>query len=76
MYTWYSQHKGSNISYDVGTDLTTALHQTRNMAEASARMGVDAFYRLFGPKGFVVAFSVLDGKVTEWTDVTFPKEHF
>ena len=76
-YTWFSQHKGSNVSYDIGTnDLGEALRDTRGMAEAAAMLGYDAFYRLFGPNGFVTAFSVLDGKVTEWKDVTFPKEHF
>ena len=76
MYTWYSQHKGSNVYYTIGSDLELALKDTRGMADASAKRGVDALYRLFGPAGFVTAFSVLGGVVLEHTEPTIPNGHW
>ena len=76
MYTWYSNHKGGNVFYTIGSDLDIALADTRGMADASAKRGVDALYRLFGPAGFVVSFSVLGGVVRELNSPTIPDGHW
>jgi len=78
MYKWVQQHDGAHIHYTLrdGCTLSEAMDDTRGMADSAAKLGHDAFYRLFGPKGFVIAFSVFNGVVKHWTDPTFPKEHF
>jgi len=88
MFNVYQQHKTSNVRFPP----VASVDEARKLAEASARLGHDSFFRVFeqtghmmtgpGRKGivpterFVTAFSVLDGKVREHKDVTFPKEHF
>ena len=77
MYTWQSAHAGANIQYRMNvTELDDALELTRELAELSAKAGRDALYRLFGPQGFVTAFSVLGGKVSEHASVTIPNAHW
>lgn len=77
-YQWVQQHDGANVSYELpeGTTLAQALDDTRGMADSAAKLGHDAFYRLFGPEGFVIAFSVLGGMVKHWTEPTFPAAHW
>jgi hypothetical protein len=45
-------------------------------ANAAAMHKHDNLYRLFGPEGFMVAISVLSGRVKVHPDVTIPKEHW
>lgn len=77
----YNQHGGSNIKLPA----MTSLNEVRQLAEASAARGHDAFYRVFdvvpyptsisGEK-FRTAFSVLGGVVKEHPSVTFPSAHW
>lgn len=46
------------------------------LACTAAKFGHDALYRVFGVSGFITAWSVLDGKVTEHRDVTIPAAHW
>ena len=79
MYNVYQQHRGSNIKMPKERD----IESVRGTAEASARLGHNAFYRVFEiipdsitGERFVTAFSVLDGVVKEHKSVTFPAAHF
>ena len=71
-YTIYNQHRGCSIKHPTTTDLDEA----RRLAESAAQLGYDGLYRVFGPEGFVTAWSVLDGVVTEHKDVTIPERHW
>lgn len=76
MYEVYSSHARSNIKMPN----ESSIDSVRRLAEASARLGYDAFYRIFritetGVR-FETAFSVLGGVVTEWKDVSFPMAHW
>lgn len=77
-YKWVEQHNGANVHMSLPEDYTKdqALDDVRGMADAAAKLGHDAFYRLFGPEGFVLAFSVLGGVVKHWTEPTFPMAHW
>ena len=76
-YKLVQQHQGANIHMEAGFgDRESALRDAKGMAESAAKLGHDAFYRLFGPEGFIVAYSVLNGVVRERTEVTFPAEHW
>ena len=78
MYNVYQQHTSTNIIMPPMAD----LDEVRVLAECAAKLGHDAFYRVFeqtgGPTGeqFVTSFSVLNGVVREHKDSTFPKEHW
>ena len=76
MYNVYSQHKGSNVKFPPVDSIDTV----KIMANFAAEQGWNIFYRVFRDTGhgekFEVAFSVLDGVVTERSEVTFPPEHF
>jgi len=77
-YEVLQQHKGSNVhvmNLHVPQE-RDAVIGTFDLAEEAAKLGHDSFYRVFGPKGFVVAYSVLNGRVMIWDDVTFPNVHF
>lgn len=72
MYRVYNDHKGCHVSFP----LTDNPSEGYELARAAASMRHDAFYRVFGPDGFVTAWSVLGGKVTEHRDVTIPAAHW
>ena len=81
-YNVYDQHKGANTRFP-----TMSIVEARQLAESAAARGHDSFFRVFerlpgGRQQFVVAFGVLDGKVTEYPPSIerpggpFPKQHW
>lgn len=76
MFNLYNQHKGTTTIYPP----VRSVEEARSQAEAAARLGYNAFYRVFRqvPAGeqFETAFSVLNGEVREHPEVTFPDAHW
>lgn len=57
--------------------------EVRSLAEAAAKLGHRAFYRVFEQtpgtatgQQFLTAFSVINGVVREHSDVSIPSEHW
>lgn len=78
-YRIYSDHKGSNIVMPETNDLDEA-HQ---LAHSAAELGHDCLFRVFeltpeSPTGeqFITAWSVLNGRVKQLSDVTIPADHW
>ena len=77
MYELYCDHKSYHMQVPlVARSIPEAIKETMSYATAAAALGHDNLYRLFGPEGFVVAISVLAGKVKVHPDVAIPKEHW
>lgn len=77
-YRIYSQHKGSNIYWDISD-----LSEAREHAESSAKLGIDSLLRVFEQTSesvtgeqFVTSWSVLNGVVREHADPTIPAAHW
>lgn len=69
----YDQHKGSSIKLPNFDN----IEQVENFVKvASESSDMDHFYRIFGPEGFIVAYSVIGGKVRKHESVTIPREHW
>jgi hypothetical protein len=58
----------------------SSLTAARDLADAAARLGVDAFYRVFERtkegERFTVAYSVYNGTVREHEAPSIPIEHW
>lgn len=67
----YNDHKRAHTTMRVLSE-----QDAKDLAYAAASHGHDAFYRVFGPQGFITAWSVLNGQVKEHRDVTIPLEHW
>jgi len=77
-YKIYSDHKGSKITMPVRD-----LDEAHQLAHSAAELGNDALYRVFEQtdksvtgEQFVIAFSVLGGKVTLLDTPTIPTAHW
>lgn len=75
MFRIYDQHRGRRVPHGP----VPTLAQARRMAEAAARRGHTAFFRVFEitdeGERYVVAYSVRNGRVREVRDAGFPPEH-
>jgi len=74
----YINHKGAHVILPT----VTSVDEVRELAEAAVELGHDAFYRVFERTSesvtgeqFVIAFSVLDGVITERDNPLFPEAH-
>ena len=77
MYELYCDHKTYHMHLPLtARSIASAIKETMSYADAAAMRKHDNLYRLFGPEGFVVAISVLGGRVKVHPDVTIPKEHW
>ena len=76
MYNIYNDHRGKHVTLPFVSSLTAA----RDLADAAARLGVDAFYRVFERtkegERFTVAYSVYNGSVREHDEPSIPIEHW
>lgn len=79
VFNVYNSHKRNNTLLPP----MNSVEEVRGLAEAAARLGHDAFYRVFrvtsdsvSGERFETAFSVLGGVVREHQDVTFPAAHW
>lgn len=79
MYKVYNDHKGSRVSFPK----TDNPNEGYELACAAAQLGHDVLYRVFEQtdesvtgEQFVVAYSVLNGEVTEHHDPTIPLAHW
>jgi len=52
------------------------LGEARDLAACFAQARIDGLLRVFGPEGFVTAYSVLDGDWVEHPNVTIPSAHW
>ena len=77
MFNVYTMHgKGSQIQLPVMGD----LDEVRGFAQAAADLGSDVLVRAFRihewGERFEIAFSVLDGKITELDEPVIPRAHW
>lgn len=77
MFNLYNDHHNTHFILPA----VTTVDEAHEIAKASAELGHDALYRVFiqhpgEMEQFVCAFSVLDGKVTEHSEVTIPEAHW
>ena len=77
-YKVYSQHKGGNVTFEIAD-----LDEAHQLAHSAAKLGHDALYRVYEltsesvtGERFATAWSILDGRVKQLSDVTIPGAHW